>query len=71
MKIHCDHCQTPLSDWQPMGSYQSERSCEAYGYLIDVLAQQQHRPLQKRHDETAPRHSGYEGACQRIHCNPI
>ena len=45
MKIHCQFCQTPLSEWGPMESYQSDRSCEAYSYLLDVLAKQQHRPF--------------------------
>jgi hypothetical protein len=45
MKIHCQHCQTPISEWRSMESYQTDRSCEAYGYLLDILAQQQHRPF--------------------------
>jgi hypothetical protein len=43
-KIHCTHCQTPTSEWQgPMESYPSDRSCEAYGYLLDFTGN--HRPF--------------------------
>ena len=44
-KIHCHHCQTPLSECQPMKSYQTDRSCEAYEYLIDIMAKRQYRPF--------------------------
>ena len=44
-KIHCEYCQTPLSAWQPMANCKANDSCETYDYLLDVLAEHQHRPL--------------------------
>jgi hypothetical protein len=44
-KIHCEYCQIPITEWQPLESYQTDRSCEAYSDLMDVIAKQQHRPF--------------------------